>query len=97
MNYYSHYREDDGSYQLNRDHQQNVAELCERKCGIPLLKKTAYIAGLSHDDGKNTEKWQEYFLENCRKDAGKGREKCPPRCKMVWLWFFVALPIQCPG
>ncbi len=75
MNYYSHYREDDGSYQLNRDHQQNVAELCERKCGIPLLKKTAYIAGLSHDDGKNTEKWQEYFLENCRKDAGKGREK----------------------
>lgn len=75
MDYYSHYRETDDSYQLNREHQQNVAELCERNCGISLLKKTAYIMGILHDAGKNTEGWQAYFRKNCRKDVWAGREK----------------------
>lgn len=75
MEYYSHYREQDDTYQLNREHQQNVAELCERNCGVPLLKNTAYITGLLHDGGKNTEVWSEYFLKNCRKDIWSGREK----------------------
>lgn len=75
MDYYSHYREKDDSYQLNCQHQQNVAELCERNCCIPLLKKTAYITGLSHDCGKETEEWNEYFLKNCRKDVWMPGEK----------------------
>lgn len=75
MNYYSHYREADDSYQLNRDHQQNVADLCAKYCRIPLLKRTAYIAGLCHDMGKDTENWQAYFLKNCRNETAVGREK----------------------
>ena len=75
MDYYSHYREEDDFYQLNREHQQGVAVLCEKNCGIPLLKRAAYIAGLCHDDGKNTEKWQEYFLRNCERKVPAGSEK----------------------
>lgn len=75
MDYYSHYREKDDFYQTNQDHQQNVADLCERNCWIPLLKKTAYIAGLFHDNGKNTAEWQEYFLKNCRNNFQTGSEK----------------------
>lgn len=75
MDYYSHYREQDDSYQLNREHQQTVGELCERNCGIPLLKKTAYITGLTHDAGKYAEEWQKYFWKSCREDTWAGREK----------------------
>lgn len=66
MEYYSHYRKLDDAYQQNRDHQQNVAILCEEKCGIPLLKRTAYLVGLAHDGGKMTEEWQVYFLQKCK-------------------------------
>ena len=59
MDYYSHYREKDCVYQLNREHQQNVADLCEKCCGIPLLKKASYISGLFHDSGKYQLEWQE--------------------------------------
>lgn len=75
MDYYSHYRKSDDSYQLNRIHQQNVAQMCETSCRIPLLKRTAYITGMSHDDGKNTEEWQEYFRKSCSDDSRMNGEK----------------------
>lgn len=58
---YSHYRITDNTYQTNREHQHNVAKLCEIYCQIPCLKKIAYLTGLHHDDGKNTDEWQSYF------------------------------------
>ena len=75
MDYYSHYRKTDDAYQLNRDHQQEVANLCEAMCGIPFLKKTAYVIGLFHDNGKFTKEWQDYFLENCKKEEKSLAEK----------------------
>lgn len=71
--YYSHYREEDHTYQLNRDHQRNVAKLCEEYCEISLLKRMAYMAGLHHDDGKNNEEWQSYFEKSVQ--SGKRFEK----------------------
>ena len=75
MDYYSHYREKDCVYQLNREHQQNVADLCEKCCGIPLLKKASYISGLFHDSGKYQLEWQEYFEKRCKQDARADSEK----------------------
>lgn len=75
MDYYSHYRKADDTYQLNRDHQQEVANLCEAMCGISFLKKTAYVTGLFHDNGKFTKEWQDYFLENCKKEEKSFSEK----------------------
>ncbi len=74
--WYSHYRPQDDSYQENACHERNVAELSERYCGIPALKKAAWLAGLHHDDGKNTESWQRYFQSSIHGESryGEGRE-----------------------
>ncbi len=60
--YYAHFRPQDGVYQLNKDHAKQVADLAEAYCRVPLLKRAAWLAGLHHDDGKNEDAWQEYFL-----------------------------------
>ena len=64
--YYSHYREQDDKFQANREHQKNVAVLSRQYCQVEVLKKTAYLIGLHHDDGKTEELWQQYFLSKIR-------------------------------
>lgn len=73
--FYAHYRETDGTYQQNRDHQKNVAALCEAYCGIPLMKKMAYVTGLMHDAGKSTREWKSYFIKSIQGKSGWGKEK----------------------
>lgn len=72
--YYSHYRPEDNTYQTNQEHGRNVAALSEKYCHIPLLKKAARLIGFHHDDGKNTESWQEYFQASIHQEKGS-REK----------------------
>ena len=72
--YYSHYREQDDKFQANREHQKNVAVLSRQYCQVEVLKKTAYLIGLHHDDGKTEELWQQYFLSKIRGKDTSGRE-----------------------
>lgn len=73
--YYSHYRREDDTYQTNQDHERNVAVLSEEYCRIPLLKKAAWMIGLHHDDGKNTENWQKYFQASIDQEEKHDKEK----------------------
>lgn len=73
--YYSHYRPEDDTYQTNQEHERNVADLTEEYCHIPLLKKTARLIGLHHDDGKNTEGWQEYFQTSIHQEKSGGEKE----------------------
>ena len=67
--YHSHYREKDQQYQLNVNHQINVARLAENYCPLPELKKTAWLTGIHHDDGKYPEEWQEYFEKSLKEEG----------------------------
>ena len=63
--YVSHYRHSDDTFQTNRSHQKNVGILARENCRVEELRKTAYVAGLHHDDGKNTKDlWQPYFKKS---------------------------------
>lgn len=73
--YYSHYRPRDGVYQTNQEHERNVAVLSEEYCRISKLKKTAWLIGLHHDDGKNTESWQEYFQASIHQGKSGGEKE----------------------
>ena len=75
QNWYSHYRPEDETYQTNACHVKSVAELAERYCGIAFLKKAVWLAGLHHDDGKNTERWQRYFLASVHGEGGYGEDR----------------------
>ena len=72
--YYSHYREQDDKFQANREHQKNVAVLSRQYCQIEALKKTAYLIGLHHDEGKIQALWQQHFLSKIRGKDTSGRE-----------------------
>lgn len=74
--FYSHYRPEDEKYQTNLEHERSVASLSEDYCHIILLKKIVRLIGLYHDEGKNTESWQEYFQAAIRKEEkyGEGKE-----------------------
>lgn len=73
--YYSHYRPGDDTYQTNQEHVKNVAVLSEEYCRISYLKKTAFLIGLHHDDGKNTDGWQEYFQASVHAEGTRNGEK----------------------
>ena len=70
--YASHYRPQDETWQSNQEHEACVAKLAEEYCRIPLLKKTARLIGMHHDDGKYTEEWQDYFHTCVQEDAFYG-------------------------
>lgn len=72
--YDSHYRPEDEAWQSNREHEEGVAKLAEGYCRIPLLKKTARLIGMHHDDGKYTEEWQEYFHACVRDEVFYGEK-----------------------
>jgi len=59
--YYSHYREEDQVWQSNEEHQRNVAKLAVEYCPLSELKGAAFLAGLLHDSGKNTDEWGAYL------------------------------------
>ena len=62
------------NFQANREHQKNVAVLSRQYCQIEALKKTAYLIGLHHDEGKIQALWQQYFLSKIRGKDTSGRE-----------------------
>ncbi len=72
--YASHYRPQDETWQSNQEHEACVAKLAEEYCRIPLLKKTARLIGMHHDDGKYTEEWQDYFHTCVQEDAFYGEK-----------------------
>ncbi len=73
--FYAHFRPQDESYQLNKDHAGQVARLSEAYCRVGLLKKAAWLIGLHHDDGKNEDAWQEYFQEAIENNGKQGGGK----------------------
>lgn len=85
--FYSHYRAEDGVYQTNQAHARNVAALAETYCRIPLLKKTVWLTGLHHDDGKNTETWQSYFRASLERGGGREKEDHSTLGGLVMGWY----------
>lgn len=72
--YDSHYRPQEEIWQSNQEHEACVAKLAEEYCRIPLLKKTARLIGMHHDDGKYTEEWQAYFHACVREEIFYGEK-----------------------
>lgn len=62
--FYSHYNPITESYQTNKDHLEESAELSLKKCCISVLKNVAYISGILHDCGKYSESWAKYFSKS---------------------------------
>lgn len=64
--FYSHYNPITQSYQTNKEHLNESAELSSKKCNISPLKSLAYLTGLLHDCGKYSEAWEDYFLNSIK-------------------------------
>lgn len=60
--YIAHIQNDSTQAQSVAEHSNNIGELAKQLCSLKELKMTAFLTGLLHDAGKNTDEFNEYIL-----------------------------------